>query len=323
MMRRILLVLVSWGMVAVAAQAPAAEESAATKPVRVILDADIDSDCDDVGALAMLHALADNGECEILGVMMSDANGESPRCTDAINTYYGRPSIPIGVRKPGGGPAPSRYAKQIAAEFPHDLKYDEAPDAVALYRQILKSSEDQSVVIITIGTLENLAELAESDAELVRRKVKLVSCMGGQYPRSGPKAEHNFGFGQKAATARMVRAWSTPIMFSGWELGVRVGTGARLTQLPATNPVRRAYELYGKLGKDHFSWDQTSVLYGVRGLRDYWAAKTTGTNHIEEDGRNDWRPTPDGEHAYLIEKMPPGEVARVIEDLMMQSPKSR
>src|SRR5438046_2179973 len=38
----------------------------AARPVKVIFDTDMDSDCDDVGALAVLHALADRGEAEIL-----------------------------------------------------------------------------------------------------------------------------------------------------------------------------------------------------------------------------------------------------------------
>ena len=35
-------------------------------PVKVIFDTDMANDCDDAGALAVLHALADLGEVEIL-----------------------------------------------------------------------------------------------------------------------------------------------------------------------------------------------------------------------------------------------------------------
>ena len=38
-------------------------------PVRIIIDTDMSTDCDDVGALCMAHALADLGECEILAVV--------------------------------------------------------------------------------------------------------------------------------------------------------------------------------------------------------------------------------------------------------------
>ena len=37
----------------------------------VIFDTDVGSDVDDVLALAMLHALTDRGECELIGVLLS------------------------------------------------------------------------------------------------------------------------------------------------------------------------------------------------------------------------------------------------------------
>ena len=46
-------------------------DAAAAEPVRVILDTDLSSDVDDVGAVAVLHALADAGEAEILGMGIS------------------------------------------------------------------------------------------------------------------------------------------------------------------------------------------------------------------------------------------------------------
>ena len=38
---------------------------------KVIFDTDMYTDFDDVGALAVLHSLADAGECEILGTVVS------------------------------------------------------------------------------------------------------------------------------------------------------------------------------------------------------------------------------------------------------------
>ena len=295
-----------------------------TTPVRVILDTDMDSDCDDVGALVMLHALADKGEAQILGVMMSDPNGESPACTDAINTFHGRGDIPIGVRKSGSGKANSRYARQIAAEFPHDFKYDAAPRAVDLYRSILAAQPDGSVVIVSIGTLGNLAELLVSQpdarsplvgAELVRRKVRFWSCMGGYYPGGRKDAEHNFKFGGKA-TAQAINDWPTPIVFSGWELGVRLTTGANRAEISAPHPVRRAYDLYCKPGEGRASWDQTSVLFAVRGAGEWWNLHRGGHNHVFEDGRNEWRPSPEKDHAYLVEKMKPADVVKLMDELM-------
>jgi len=70
---------------------------------RIIFDSDMSSDWDDVGDIAVLHGLASMGECEILGMMVSSQNGGTPLCMDAINTYYGKPDIPIGVMPNIGG----------------------------------------------------------------------------------------------------------------------------------------------------------------------------------------------------------------------------
>jgi len=308
-----------------------AREQDAREPVPMIFDTDMQTDVDDVGAAAVLHALADRGEIEILATMVSVAYPWSVPCTDAINTFYGRPGLPIGTVKGGGVVRSSNYARQIAEEFPHDLKTaDAAPDAVALYRKVLAAQADGSVVIVTVGYLTNLAGLLDSGAdewsalnghELVRRKVKQWVCMGGKFPRG---LETNLRF-DAPASVKAVNAWPTPVLFSGWEIGQEIRTGHTLKEkTPPTNLVRRAYELYlGPQKTQRESWDQTAVLVAARGLSGYWDAVTHGTNHIFADGSNEWRSTPDSNHAYLVEKMNPRDVAEVIEEFMTAAPRER
>ena len=73
--------------------------AAADAPARIIFDTDMAGDVDDVGALAILHAMADQGEAEILAVGISSRNEDVGPCVDAINTWYGRPDIPIGYQR--------------------------------------------------------------------------------------------------------------------------------------------------------------------------------------------------------------------------------
>ena len=63
-------------------------------PVRLIFDTDMMGDVDDVGTVAVLHALADRGEVRILAMGLSGKNRWSPLCLDALNTYFNRPEIP-------------------------------------------------------------------------------------------------------------------------------------------------------------------------------------------------------------------------------------
>jgi hypothetical protein len=304
----------------------------AREPVRVIFDTDIEADVDDVGAVAVLHALADQGEAKILAMGVSVKYPWSAPCLDALNTYFGRPEIPIGVVKGAGVNQGSKYAEEIAKEFPHRLKSaDDAPDVVALYRQTLAGQPDKSVVLITVGFLTNVANLLDSPAdktseltgrELIERKIKSWVCMGGGFPKG-----REWNLWQDTASARKALAdWPTPIVFSGFEIGQPIETGAGLKDLPATSPIRRSYELYNGLA-NRSSWDQTAVLYAVRGLdgrlKDVWDISAPGTIEMLADGSNRWQSSPSGKHTYLLRKVPNEQVAHLIEPLMLRLPREK
>ena len=296
-----------------------------SSPVPILFDTDMQTDVDDVGALAALHSLADRGEVEILGTMVSSGYAWSVPCVDAVNTAFGRPDLPIGTVKEGGVVRGSKYAQQIAQEYPHDLETDEAPDAVPLCRELLAAQKDGSVVVCSVGYLTNLARLLESgpdDAseldgrELVRRKVKLWVCMGGIFPKG---LETNLRF-DAAASAAALDHWPTPIVFTGWEIGKDLMTGHTLKEkLPAEDIVRRGYELYlGPNKTQRESWDQSAVLLAARGAAPYWDVRSGGRLRVLPDGSNEWVSGPGKDHSYVVAKMPPAEVAEIIEALMTQ-----
>jgi hypothetical protein len=314
-------------------------------PVPVIFDTDMAEDVDDAGALAVLHALANNGEAEILATMISARNEWVGPCLDAINTFYGRPEIPIGnVRglqagyptgPDSGKSTPSNYAEPVAKNFPHRLhRSSDAPDAAALYRKILAAQPDGSVVIVTVGFLTNLKNLLDSTKDdsspltgegLVRQKVRLWVCMGGKFPDGrfeNGGGEYNVSYDTVAAV-RAINDWPTPVVFSGFEIGARIKTGGRLSSTPESNPVRACYQHYNGL-KPRESWDHTAVLFGVRGERDYWTLSEPGFCLMHArvgSGYNEWIPTGKKSHRYLVEKMPSADVGKVIEDLMLQPPR--
>ena len=91
-------------------------------------------------------------------------------------------------------------------------------------------------------------------------------------------------------------------------------------QASLQSPVRRAYELYNRF-QGRSSWDQTAVLYAVRGRGEYFSIRKQGHNHIFSDGSNEWRSSPNKDHAYLVKKMKPEELAGIIDELMTQKPK--
>ncbi len=311
---------------------------------KVIFDTDMTGDCDDCGALAVLHALADKGEVEILGCIASfGANPYIPGCMDAINTYYGRGGLPIGAEQEDYGRPDSRYLEAIAldkARYGHDVvTKEDVPDHVRVYRRLLVGQPDGTVTIVTVGRLKGLYDLLESGPDevsaldgvtLVKEKVLRWVCMGGRYPNGERKRSANFGtHGGSEYTKKAIESWPLPALFTGFEIGAEILTGPALLEDSDDNPVARAYRLYfeGAKGKSKLvrrpSWDQTAIVLAVRGVDPWWRVVSTGHNHVHQDGVNEWLDAPDREHAYVIERKPPEEVAALISSLMVQAPKTK
>ncbi len=300
--------------------------------VAIIFDTDCGPDYDDVGALAVLHALADNGEAKILGMASSNLHPLVVPTVDVINTYFERPNIVIGAPKTKGVnlDAWQHWPDSLVAKYPHDAKTTaEAPDAVTVYRKILAAQPDTSVTIVTVGFLTNLRNLLESKAdansqldgkELVRRKVKQWVCMGGKFPTG-----KEFNIEKDAASAKIaIDNWPTRVLFSGFEIGKKVKTGLRLIKEGAKDsPVRHTFAINIPLAKEdkngRMSWDQTAVLVAVRGAAPYYNLQK-GKFITKADGSNGWQDDPNGMHTRLVQKMPPDSVAYQIETLMMHQP---
>ncbi len=311
---------------------------------KIILDVDAAEDVDDIGAIATLHALANQNEAEILGILISSNNEWVGPCVDAINTYYGRPNLPIGYQsehqygylntRDPHRPTPSRYAERVAKEFPHDLNQSsDAPNATSLCRQLLASQPDHSVTIVTVGFLTNLRSLLNSPPDdfsplpgeaLVAQKVLHWVCMGGIFPEGrfpNGGGEYNVMY-DTIASVRAINDWPTPVLFSGFKIGAAIKTGSRLKNTPESNPVRACYLHYNNLSPRE-SWDQTAVLCAVRGHSAYWSLSEPGRCLMHAaipHGYTEWIPSPNQTHHYLTPNLPPDKLAQIIEDLMTQPP---
>lgn len=299
--------------------------------VNIIFDTDIGPDYDDAGALAMLHALADRGEANILATIASNKHELVAPVIDIINTYYGRPDLPIGAPKGMGGvdiTSKYRWAEEIADQYPHDVQSTSAvPDAVSVYRRLLVEQPDTSVTVVTVGFLTNLANLLQSKPDslsplngrdLVRKKVKMLVSMAGKFPEG---EEFNVQM-DSAAGQYLATRWPSPVIFSGFEVGEKVLTGAELVQKESRgNPVQHIYRVALKKEKaeNRMSWDQTAVLIAVQGFEDYYDLKR-GKIQVKDDGSNRWQDDPQGNHYYVIEKMEVPAVRSTIEAFMMHEP---
>ena len=306
---------------------------------RILFDTDMLTDCDDAAALAVLHAMADAGECEILATVVSVPRVESAATVDAINRWYGRPNLPLGMVKRGGVNQRSAYVAGIATGCPSRVRSAaDVPDAVATYRDVLEAQPDGSVVVVTVGYLTNLRDLLDvageggrpSGIDLVRRKVRAWVCMGGNFVGDPPRDDLKLGnvnFQRDAAAAvAAVQRWPTPVVFVGREIGsVPSGleAGAVLARTPAASPVRRAYELYfGGVAKDRHIADPATVLQAVRGAGTRWTVSAPGRMDIRADASFVWMPAAEGAQSYLLRVPGVGEaIEREVGELLLRPPR--
>jgi len=307
------------------------------KPVSVILDTDIGPDYDDVGALAVLHALADKGETKILATISCNAYETAAPTLSVLNTYYHREQIPVGVSadQKHSYLCPRLWAQGIIAKYPHRIKSNnEAIEAVKLYRKILAAQKDSSVVVISIGPFTNLANLLNSGADefsklngvqLVGRKVKRLVAMAGAIDSTGRGGYESNVTTDIPAAQLVFKKWPGQIIISGFEIGRDVFTGMKLINNAAiqNSPVKDAYAISikydgSKIGR--YSWDQTAVIAGVRGINSYFNYRWLNFT-IKDDGKDTIMT---GKRIkYLSLKQKPEVVAKAMEDLMMKMPSDK
>ena len=322
-------------------------------PVKVIFDTDMYTDFDDAGALACLHAMADAGECEILATVANTRDCLSVAMCEIINSYYGRPEIPVGCSKNIGKTGVNknhlkRYAETVE-RFGKWVKHrnsDDAPDANEVYRRVLAAQPDNSVVICSVGFITNMRRLLETKPDaispldgksLVAKKVKLWVAMACRYPDG---KEYNSKTDPESSRFAFVN-WPTPIVFTDWNYGFDCFSGRSLAEsgrkdnpvasvfagnVPSKEDIRKnsAHYLrsaYGMNGRA--AWDQTAVLIAVRGTEPYFNVSRGMYRMTGSDGSNEWLPDENGPHLRVTEKVSKAEVGEIIDELMLRSPATR
>ena len=294
----------------------------AKEPVAIIFDTDLGNDIDDTMALAVAHALQSRGELKILAVTLTKDNKYVAPTVSLVNKFYGRPNIPVGVAQSGVTPEDGKYNRQLVEAkdaagkplFPSDINVDtELPGAVALLRKTLAAAEDNSVVIVQIGFFTNLARLLDTpgDAlspltgmELVKKKVRYVSLMAGGFGHGFEKHKEYNVICDLPAARKMIAAWPTEMVFSGYEIGQLisyppVSIREDYEYVPA-HPVKIGYQHYRGFDKSQSTYDLNSVLYAARPNRGYYTLSEPGTVTFTEEGVTVFKPDPNGKHRYQI-----------------------
>ena len=317
----------------------------AGEPVKLIFDTDIGNDIDDALALAVIHALQSRGECELLAVTSSKDNPYAALYCDVVNTFYGRPQIPLGRVQKGLTPKDGSYVRKVV-EYSEDGKpvflrhfqnVEEIPEAVSVLRKTLAAQADQSVVLVVVGFSTNIARLLQSPGDeispltgqqLVAQKVKLLSQMIGRFDPNKPETFHEYNVRVDIPAARtLYELWpeKIPVVVSGWEIGRAIQNRATSIlndyRYVKHHPVKMGYEYWHKMPYDRPTYDLTSVLYAVRPDRNYFGLSAPGKFMINAQGKLEYAADPQGKQRYLT--VTPEQIIRtqeVLESLSSQPP---
>jgi hypothetical protein len=295
-------------------------------PQRVIVDTDVFSSVDDVGAMAIAFGLQLNGEATVLAIGVNtradrpdrlSVAADSWKCAAAIAGFYGS-AAPIGAHMPDDGTSLNDpdFIGPCAARGSANPPSPQT--AVSVYRRALANAPDHSVVFASTGYFGNLADLLASPPvaisplnghDLVALKASmLVSMAGGYAPMSTPTTfgrGHENNLGGDTASAQYVAAnWPTKLVWDGYEIGNAVYTAnekksnwfykadatphpSLYASHPASSPVRAAYAAALTNPDDYYySYDLVAVYYALRPDDAPLDESGPGTNAIGDDGSN-------------------------------------
>jgi inosine-uridine nucleoside N-ribohydrolase len=292
----------------------------AESKVPVIFDTDLGNDVDDIMALQMLYNFENMGDINLIGITISKSNPYTIQYIDGYNRFNKRFKIPLGYIYDGPNKDDGKYLRQTLDTiidgkkilFPHLSISDSLPQAYMLQRKLLSEQRDSSVIFIVVGPNTNIRRLLESGSdkysklsgvELVRKKVKLLVMMGGNFEipsRNFP--EWNI-IQDIQASQIMFANWPTKIVASGYEVGQKLlfPHQSILNDLPYSykHPLAVSYKLFQKMPYDRQTWDLTAVLYAINQESNYFDISEPGNISIDEKGSSLFTPSKYGKHFYL------------------------
>lgn len=310
-----------------------ASDTPESAPASIIFDTDFGPDYDDAGAITILHALQQQGEANVLATIASNRFEGIAATLDAFNTFWANPDLPIGV--PGAEaveiPDHQHWTDSIRANYPHKITSNsEVPSSVDVYRKVLAQQPDSSVTIVTVGFLTNLPQLLKSGPdtfsglngiELVKKKVKLLVSMAGNFPKG---KEYNL-LTDVEASKFTFENWPTKVIFSGFEIGDSIKTGLPLLNASneIKNPVNDVFRICIPMAPSdstgRMSWDEVTTLVAVRGSEPYFNLQE-GHIIVHPDGSNSWDENGHGQF-YLKQNVPPRQMEKLINKLMETQPR--
>jgi inosine-uridine nucleoside N-ribohydrolase len=293
------------------------------KKIPVIFDTDLGNDVDDIMALKMLYNYENKGFINLIGITISKSNLYAVKYVDGYNRFNNKVHIPLGYVYEGPNKDDGKYLRQTLDTVIDGRKIlvpelslsSHLLKGYILQRKLLSEQHDSSVIFIVVGPATNIQRLLESDPdkysnlngiELIRKKVKLLSVMGGNFEFS--KSDHpEWNVLQDIHSSQiMFSKWPTKIVASGFEVGIQLRFPHERIFSDFPNPIKNplcvSYKLYGKMPYDNPLWDLTAVLYAIEPEKNYFDLSHSGIIRIDEKGNSRFTPLNNGKHYFLVLK---------------------
>ena len=291
-------------------------------PVGIIFDSDIGNRIDDTLALALLYGFDGKREARVVSVSITKSNLKAAAYCEAVGRFYagavsgafsavGR-TLPVGLATDGKMPEDTplftvplaKVNADGAPVYSHGIeKLNDTAEPTPLIRNAFTAQHDQNCIVVLAGPATNLVKVLDLPGvkEVIAKKVRFLSLMGGAFPQGGPE----FNLKTDIPAARKLFAeWPTPIMASGYEVGEALlfpasSIESDFSWSPA-HPVVDAYRAYKPMPYDAPTWDMTAMLYAVRPEAGYFKLSEPGTISVLSDGSTKFSAAAGGKHRYLI-----------------------
>jgi purine nucleosidase len=232
--------------------------------VPVIFDTDIGNDVDDCLALAILHSFASRGEVRLAAVTITKDNPWAARLASAIDTFYGRANVPVGVVHDGQTKDDGYLKKALdAGHYPYRDHPEDAVKAAAprigIGTRFERGDRAGGLLAPIWRALARFARRARAggaksepaglDGRRLRRRWALNTTSKPIFP----------------SAQKLAAEWPGPVYWSGFEVGSTIKYPARSIERdfgPSgnANPVADAYRNYLAMPYDRETWDLTAAL---------------------------------------------------------------
>ena len=309
------------------------------KPL-ILFDTDMDTDCDDAGALAILIEYAKHEKADIAAIVTDCPDKYAPTACELICNWYNvHPLIGTIYDREFPESETDRYVRYRThrTTLPDDIYYNRVtskligktdldyPSSVSIYRRALASAEDKSVIVLAIGFLTAIEQLWNSGPDeysdlngfdLFKSKVKFVVSMGcATYPSTN---NYNFNYNMDRVGAKVFFD-KCPCSIYVSPDGMDVITGSSFSsKLQVGHPLRTIYEIYNQSPNNgRMSWDLIALLFALDPDNNIFNIETHGTvcyddscNKVfwdEEGWRQDYQ---------ITSNISSSEMAAILDDIM-------